>query len=173
MPACLPPILQPGHNNRSILHDTPIRTLPLHHEIRRKAQLPATGHIRASKGALHLLGIICDDGDVVPAGHEFLGVLRGAVDVVREDLHHVFFRIGRGAGRAPRAVGGDVERLVVVQELEDVIGRRGVDDGRGDKLIHRFVVGGMGGVVHETCTAGVHGAAEESKAYAPALGYAG
>lgn len=40
------------------------------------------------------------------------------------------------------AVGGDVEGLAVaVQELDDVRGRRGVDDGRGDELVHCLVVG--------------------------------
>ena len=87
-----------------------------------------------------------------------------------EDLDHVFFDIGRCARCAARAVGGDVERFVVVEELEDVAGRWGVDDGGGDELVHCFVVGGVGRVVHEACAAGVHCAAEEGHADGAPLG---
>ena len=87
-----------------------------------------------------------------------------------EDLDHVFFDIGRCARGATRAVGRDVERFVVVEELEDVAGRWGVDDGGGDELVHCFVVGGVGRVVHKACTAGVHGAAEEGHADGATLG---
>ena len=69
-----------------------------------------------------------------------------------------------GASAAAGAVGGDVERFVVVEELEDVVWRRGVDDGAGDELVHRLEVGGVGRVVHETCAACVHGAGEECEA---------
>ena len=62
------------------------------------------------------------------------------------------------------AVGRHVERLVVVQELEDVGGGRGVDDGGGDELVHGFVVGGVGGVVDEAGAAAVDGAGEEGHA---------
>lgn len=46
------------------------------------------------------------------------------------------------------AVGGDVERFgVAVEEFDDVGGGWGVYDGRGDELVHCFVVGWLGGVV--------------------------
>ena len=61
-------------------------------------------------------------------------------------------------------VGGDIERLVVVQHLEHVGWRRGVDDGGGDELVHGLVVGGLGRVVHEAGTAAVDGAGEEGHA---------
>ena len=83
---------------------------------------------------------------------------------MRKDFDHVFFGIGGRARGAARAVGGDVERFVVVEELEDVAGWGGVNDGRGDQLVHGFVVGGVRGVVHEARAAGVHCAAEESHA---------
>lgn len=63
------------------------------------------------------------------------------------------------------AVRGHIERFVVVQELEHVRGGRGVDDGGGDELVHGFVVGGLGGVVHEAGAAAVDGAGEEGHAY--------
>lgn len=62
------------------------------------------------------------------------------------------------------AVRRDIEGLVVVQELEDVGRGRGVDDGGGDELVHGFVVGGLGGVVHEAGAAAVDGAGEEGHA---------
>lgn len=62
------------------------------------------------------------------------------------------------------AVSGDVEWFVIVEELEDVGGERGVDDGGGDDLVHCFVVGGFGGVVDEASAAAVDGAGEEGHA---------
>lgn len=62
------------------------------------------------------------------------------------------------------AVGRDVEGLVVVQQLEDIRGGRGVDDGGGDELVHGFVVRGLGGVVHEAGAAAVDGTGEEGHA---------
>lgn len=63
------------------------------------------------------------------------------------------------------AVGGDIQRFAVVsEEFEDVVGGRGVDDGGGDELVHRFVVGGFGGVVDEAGAAAVDGAGEEGHA---------
>ena len=39
------------------------------------------------------------------------------------------------------AVGGDVEGLAVaVEEFDDIRGRRGVDDRRGDELVHCLVI---------------------------------
>ena len=61
-------------------------------------------------------------------------------------------------------VGGDIERLVIVQHLEHVGWRRGVDDGGGDELVHGLVVGGLGRVVHQAGTAAVDGAGEEGHA---------
>ena len=58
----------------------------------------------------------------------------------------------------------DVERLVVVQELDDVVGRRGVDDGGADELVHGLVVAGFAGVVHEARAADVDAAGEEGHA---------
>lgn len=163
-PTPLPPILQPRHNHRPILDNSSVRPLALHHEIRRQAQLRSAGHVGSAKRALHLLGIIRDNGDVVPPGHQLLRLLGRAVHVVGEDLDHVLLGVGRGAGGAARAVGGDVERLVVVEELEDVAGWRRVDDGGGDELVHGFVVGRVGGVVHEARAARVDRAAEEGEA---------
>ena len=64
------------------------------------------------------------------------------------------------------AVGGDVERFVVVQQFEHVRGRGRVDDGGGNELVHGLVVGGFGRVVHEAGAAAVDGAGEESHAQA-------
>ena len=89
---------------------------------------------------------------------------------MRKDFDHVFFGIGGRARGAARAVGGDVERFVVVEELEDVAGWGGVDDGGGDELVHCFVVGWVGRVVHEARAAGVHCAAEEGHADGAPLG---
>ena len=66
-------------------------------------------------------------------------------------------------GRAV-AVGGHIERLVVVQHLEHVGWRRGVDDGGRDQLVHGLVVGRFGRVVHEAGAAAVDGAGEEGHA---------
>lgn len=54
------------------------------------------------------------------------------------------------------AVGGHVERFVVVQHFEDVgRGRRGYDGG-GDYLVHGFVVAGVTGVVDESGAAAIN-----------------
>ena len=50
------------------------------------------------------------------------------------------------------------------QELEHDGGGGGVDDRGGNQLVHRFVVGGLGGVVDETCAGDVDGAGEEGHA---------
>ena len=68
------------------------------------------------------------------------------------------------------AVQGDVEGFVVVEELEDVGGGRGADDGGGDELVHCFVVGGVGGVVEDAGAADGGAAAEEGHADAAAVG---
>ena len=84
--------------------------------------------------------------------------------VVREDLHHVLFRVCRHGRGAALAVRGDVERFVVVEKFEDVGRGRGVDYAGRDELIHGFVVGGVGGVVDEAGAAGIHCAGDEGHA---------
>ena len=160
--------LQTRHNNRPVLDDTTIRPITLTHKVRGKTQ-PATTtmHVRLAKRPLHRLRIISHDRHIVPPPHQLLLLPRLPVDVLPKDLHHVLLRIrgrGLGASAAAGAVGGDVERFVVVEELEDVVRRRGVDDGAGDELVHRLEVGGVGRVVHETRAACVHGAGEECEA---------
>ena len=59
------------------------------------------------------------------------------------------------------AVGRHVQRLVVVQQLEQVGGCGAVDDGRRDQLVHGFVVRRLAGVVHEAGAAAGDGAGEE------------
>lgn len=58
----------------------------------------------------------------------------------------------------------DVERLVVVQQFDDVVGRRRVDDRAADELVHGFVVARFAGVVHEARAADVYAAGEEGHA---------
>lgn len=84
-------------------------------------------------------------------------------DVVREELHHVLLGVGGLGRRGACAVGGDVEGFVVVKELEDVGGWRGVHDRGGDELVHGLVVRRVRGVVHETGAAGVDGSREEGE----------
>lgn len=62
------------------------------------------------------------------------------------------------------AVGGQVERLGVVQQLEHVRRRRRVDDRGRDELVHGFVVGRVGRVVHQAGAAAVDRAGEEGHA---------
>ncbi len=83
---------------------------------------------------------------------------------MREDLHHVFFRVRGDGGRAALAVRRDVERLVVVEKFKNVGGGWCVDDGGRNELIHGFVVGGVGGVVNEAGAAGIHCAGNEGHA---------
>lgn len=61
-------------------------------------------------------------------------------------------------------VGGEVEGFVAVEQLEHVAGGGRVHDGGGDQLVHGFVVGGVGGVVHEAGAAAGDGAGEEGHA---------
>ena len=65
-------------------------------------------------------------------------------------------------------ISGHIERSVRtvgrLEEFEDVVGRRGVDDGSGDDLVHCLVVAGLCGVVDETGAAAVNGAGEEGHA---------
>ena len=84
--------------------------------------------------------------------------------VVREDLHHILFRVCRDTRSRSLPVRGDVERFVVVEKLQDVGGGRGVDDRRRNKLVHGFVVGGVRRVVDEAGAAGVNCAGDEGHA---------
>lgn len=141
-----------------------MQTVSLHHEIDRQAQLAAADiHVGAAVSALDDFGIVGHDSDVVPAAHELAGVAGPAVGLGGEDFHHVLFGVGGGV-RAAVAVGGHVERLVVVQEFEHVGWRGDVDDGGGDDLVHGLVVGGFGWVVDEPGAAAVDGAGEEGHA---------
>lgn len=60
------------------------------------------------------------------------------------------------------AVGRNVKCSVVVEELEDVRSRGGIDDGGGDELIHRLMVGWFCRIMNETCAAAVHRTRKES-----------
>jgi hypothetical protein len=62
------------------------------------------------------------------------------------------------------AILRDIQRFIVVEEFEDVGGWGGVDNGRGDELVHGFVGGGVGRVVEEAGAAGGDGAGEEGDA---------
>jgi len=62
------------------------------------------------------------------------------------------------------AVLRDIEWFVVVEQFEDVGGSGRVDDGGRDELVHCFVVGGFGGVVHEACATDVDAAGQEGHA---------
>lgn len=62
------------------------------------------------------------------------------------------------------AVGGHIQRFLRVEEAHDVAGQGRVDDGRGDELIHCFVVRRVSWVVHEAGAAGVDAAGEEGHA---------
>jgi hypothetical protein len=65
---------------------------------------------------------------------------------------------------------GDIEGFVVVEKFEEVGGGWGVDDGRGDELIHGFVGRGVRGIVEETGAAGGDGAGEEGYSDGSLLG---
>ena len=146
-----PPKLQTRHNNRPVLTDpAPIPALALNHKINGKTQPAAShAHIRAAERALHDLRIIRHDGDIIASTHEFLEFAGAGIGFGLEDFEHVFLCVG-GLGRGGAvAVGGDVEGFVGVEQFEDVGGRRDVDDGGGDDLVHCFVVGGVGGVVQD------------------------
>ncbi|KAL8742350.1 MAG: hypothetical protein Q9190_005145 [Brigantiaea leucoxantha] len=136
-------------------------SIALHHKIHREAQLPSTPpHIRLAVRPLHNLRIKRHNGHIVAPAHQLLVLPRPAIGLRLENLHHVFLGVRGGVG-ASVAVGGDVQRFVVVQELEHVGWWRGVDDGGGDELVHCLVVGRFGRVVHEAGAAAVDGAGEE------------
>lgn len=58
-------------------------------------------------------------------------------------------------------IGGDIEQFMVVEELEDIGGRRRVDNGSGDDLVHRFVVGRFGRIMDQASAAAVNGTRQE------------
>ena len=166
-----PPIVQARDNHRPVLPHAPIRRLPLHHKVRCEAQLPpSVPHVRPAVRPLHDLRVIRHDGDVIPLAHETLVLARAAVGFVGEDLHHVLLGV-RGLVGGAVAVGGDVELLVVVEELEHVARRGAVDDGGRNELVHGLVVRGAGRVVDETGAAAVDGAGEKGHADGALVGY--
>lgn len=61
-------------------------------------------------------------------------------------------------------VGWDVEGFVVIEEFEDVAVWWSSDDRGRDKLVHRFVISRVGGIMNETGAAGVDRAREECEA---------
>jgi len=63
------------------------------------------------------------------------------------------------------AIGGDVERSVVVQEFNHVVRCWSIDDRRGNKLIHGLVIRWVGRVVHESRAACVDRAGDEGHAH--------
>lgn len=156
-------MLQARHNNRSILDNTPKSPITLHHEIRRKIQ-PTTVLARI-RLTVRCFRIVRDDGNVVPPTHDLAVLTSLTGHISLEDLHHVLFRVRRLRRRGSIAIGGDIERLVaVVEELDDVRRRRTVDYRRRDELVHRLVVRGVSGIVHQTCATDVDGAREERHA---------
>lgn len=161
------PIFQTRHHHGSKLHHISICSLTLHQKVRRQTQLapfPTTRHAGPAERAIDLLRIICHDRHVIPPGHQFPIVGRLPRDVVAKQLHHVLLGV-RGLGRSrARAVGGDIERFVVVEKFEDVRGRWSIDHGRGDELVHCLMVGRVGRVVNETSAAGVDGSRQEGEA---------
>ena len=70
------------------------------------------------------------------------------------------------------AVGGDVERFVVVEQAEDGAADGRVDDGGRDDLVHRLVILRMGGIVDDAGAAAGHGAGEEGHPQGFVVGYA-
>lgn len=82
---------------------------------------------------MRILRIIRTEDSVVPSPHEPLQLPELPIYVILEDFKHVFFRVGRGAGRT-HAILRDVELLVVVEHFEDHVGGWDVDDRRGDDL---------------------------------------
>lgn len=146
--------------------------IPLHHKINRQTQLAqssrrpattaATGNtmrIRAPGGTTSttirkLVRVVDHASGIVAPPHELLHVAWRAGSVGVEDFHHVFLGVGDFVGGFV-AVDGNVEEAIVVEHLEDVVSCGLGDDGRGDDLVHGFVVGRVCWVVYETCTGAV------------------
>lgn len=53
-------------------------------------------------------------------------------------------------------IGWDVEQFIVVEHLNDDIGRWTRYDRRSDDLVHGFVVAWMSGIMDKACTAAVY-----------------
>jgi len=68
------------------------------------------------------------------------------------------------------AVGRDVERSIAVKQFEDIIGWWCGDDRGGDKLVHCFVVLGVGRVVDDAGAAGVDCTREEGESDVAVVG---
>lgn len=83
---------------------------------------------------------------------------------MHEDLHHVLLGVCWYRGCAARAVGGDVQWFIAVEQFQDVGRRWGVDDGGGNELVHSLVVGRVRGIMDEAGTARVDGTGEERHA---------
>lgn len=160
--------IQAGYNDRPIFihagtHGPAVITL--HHEIDRQTQLPPSmAGVRLAEAASHNLGVIGDNGDVIPPTHELPRLSLSTVGLLRENLHHVLLGIrGRIVGAV--AVLRNVQRLLAaVEEFQHIAGRGRVDDRGGNDLVHGLVVGRFGRVVDETGAAAVDGAGEESHA---------
>jgi hypothetical protein len=88
------PILQTRHNNRSILHRRTISPIILHHEVDGQTQFPTPLPTRLTKRARHDLGIVNDTRRVIPSAHEALVLAWLAINVLCENLHHIFFGVG-------------------------------------------------------------------------------
>lgn len=58
-------------------------------------------------------------------------------------------------------VGGDIERFLVVEKLEDIGGRRRIHNGSGDDLVHCFVVRRFGRIMDQASAAAVNGTRQE------------
>lgn len=82
---------------------------------------------------MRVLWIIRAENGVVPSPHKSFQLPELPVYVTLEDFDHLFFCIGGGTGRT-HAILRDVELFVVVEELENHVGGRDVDDGGGDDL---------------------------------------
>lgn len=121
---------------------------------------------------MRVLRIIRAEDGVVPSSHEPLQLPELPIYVVLKDFKHVFFCIRGGTSRT-HAVLWDIELFVVMEELEDHVGRWNVDDGRRDDLkpgvgqfcegeeevmedgresLHSFMVQGLVWVMHPTST---------------------
>ena len=71
---------------------------------------------------------------------------------------------------AAGAVCGNVELFVVVEHFQHIIAGWSVDDGRGDELVHGFVVVGTRWVVQETGAAAGDRAGQDGNAEGTGLG---
>ncbi len=77
--------------------------------------------------AIDDLGIVYDARNIVPAAHQTPVLARLSIDILGEDLHHIFLGIGRLVVAA-MAILWYVQRTVVVQQPENIAARGAVDD---------------------------------------------